>query len=127
MARPPAKELTERELELMHVFWDGGEMTAVEARDQLATTGVDRAYVTVANLVRALVDKRFLEATNDERPFTYRPIRSFEDVSGSFIGDLINRVFGGSRERMLVQMLDGNRPLSASERKLLAQVLKEQQ
>ena len=24
MARPPAKELTERELEVMHVFWQRG-------------------------------------------------------------------------------------------------------
>ena len=27
MARPPAKDLTERELEVMHVFWTQGEMT----------------------------------------------------------------------------------------------------
>ena len=31
MARPRAKELTERELEIMQVFWKHGEMTAVEA------------------------------------------------------------------------------------------------
>ena len=57
MARPAAKELTERELEVMHVFWDGGEMTANDARVRLAEAGVDRAYVTVANLVRILVEK----------------------------------------------------------------------
>ena len=72
------------------------------------------------------MDKGFLTATNDERPFRYKPIRTFEEVSGGFIGDLINRVFGGSREKMLVQMLGGDRPLSASERKLLKQILKEQ-
>ena len=31
MARPPAKDLTERELEVMHVFWRHGEATAAEA------------------------------------------------------------------------------------------------
>ena len=30
MARPPAKDLTERELEVMHVFWRHGEATAAE-------------------------------------------------------------------------------------------------
>ncbi len=39
MARPKAKELTERELEVMHVFWDRGELTAAEVRDVLETQG----------------------------------------------------------------------------------------
>ena len=73
MARPPAKELTERELELMHVFWDRGESTAAEVRDALAASGLDRAYTTVATLVRILLDKNFLSQTNDEKPYRYRP------------------------------------------------------
>ena len=52
MGRPPAKDLTERELEVMHVFWSRGEATAAEARDRLAESGLDRTYTTIANLVR---------------------------------------------------------------------------
>ena len=123
MVRPTAKELTERELEVMHVFWDGGEMTATEARACLAEVGVDRAYVTVANLIRILVEKGFLVAINDERPFVYKANRTFDDVSGSLIGDLIQRVFGGSREKLLVHLLDNQRPLTRAERRLLKQIL----
>jgi len=126
MSRPAAKELTERELEVMQVFWEGGEMTAQDARDRLAVAGIDRAYVTVANLVRILVDKVYLKATNDERPFTYVPVRSREEVSRGFVGDLLQRVFGGSREQMLAHLLGGNRRLTASERKLLQKILEEQ-
>jgi len=126
MSRPAAKELTERELEVMQVFWEGGEMTAQDARDRLAVAGIDRAYVTVANLVRILVDKAYLKATNDERPFTYVPVRSRDEVSRGFVGDLLQRVFGGSREQMLAHLLGGNRRLSASERKLLQKILEEQ-
>src|SRR5439155_222798 len=64
MARPAAKDLTERELEVMHVFWRRGEATAAEARDALASAGLDRAYPTVANLVRVLCEKGFLEQTS---------------------------------------------------------------
>ena len=60
MGRPPAKDLTERELEVMHAFWSQGEATAAEARDRLAATGLDRTYTTIANLVRGLADKGFL-------------------------------------------------------------------
>src|SRR5438128_869232 len=52
MARPAAKELTERELELMHVYWRHGEQTAAEVRDRLAAIGPDLTYPTVANLIR---------------------------------------------------------------------------
>jgi BlaI family penicillinase repressor len=125
MARPAAKELTERELEVMHVFWRRGELSAIEARDQLASQGIDRAYVTVANLVRILVEKGFLEPINSERPFQYRPVRKFQDVSGSLVRDLMQRVFLGSREELLVQVL-GQKKLTAKERAVLEQILKEQ-
>src|SRR5262245_48878982 len=41
MARPAAHDLTERELEVMHVFWRFGELTAADARDRLAEEGPD--------------------------------------------------------------------------------------
>jgi predicted transcriptional regulator len=126
MRQPAASELTKRELEVMRIFWDGGEMTAMEARNRLASTGVDLAYVTIANLVRILLEKEYLRATNDERPFSYIPIRSREEVTKGFVGELIDRVFGGSREHLLAHLLGGNRRLSAAERKLLKNILEEQ-
>ncbi len=118
MARPPAKELTERELEVMHVCWKVGLATAAEIREQLAATGRDLAYTTVATLIRILTDKGFLEQTNGERPFQYRPLRSYEDVSRSMLGDIVERVFRGSREQLLVRLLEERR-LTAKERATL--------
>src|SRR5438132_3176553 len=109
MARPAARDLTERELEVMHVFWANGVQTAQDARDRLAAAGTDRAYTTVATLVRILHEKAFLEATNGERPFRYRPARTHEEVSGRLLGDLIDRVFRGSREQLLVRLLERRR------------------
>jgi BlaI family transcriptional regulator, penicillinase repressor len=126
MVRPSAKELTERELEVMHVFWKQGQLSASQARDHLAKQGIDRAYVTVANLVRLLVDKGFLEQTNDERPFQYKPVREFPDVSRSLVRDLVERVFHGSREELLVHLF-GQKKLTAKERAVLLQILKEQE
>jgi len=118
MARPPAKELTERELEVMHVFWNVGQATPAEIRDQLAAAGRELAYTTVATLIRILSDKGFLEQTNAERPFQYRPVRSFEEVSRNMVGDLVERVFRGSREQLLVRLLE-ERKLTAKERAML--------
>jgi BlaI family penicillinase repressor len=122
MARPAAKELTERELEVMHAFWKRGESTVAEVRDELAAAGLDRAYTTVATLVRILSDKGFLAQTNDERPFRYQPARSYEDVSRKLLGEVLQRVFQGSRELLLVRLLE-QRKLSSRERSLLEDIL----
>jgi predicted transcriptional regulator len=124
MARPKASELTERELEVMHQFWNHGEQTASAARDALAAGGRDLAYTTVATLVRILVDKGFLEQTTFERPFQFRVLRSFEEVSGNLLKELVSRVFRGSREQLLVRLMDQHK-LTPRERATLENLLTE--
>lgn len=127
MARPRSKELTERELEVMHVFWSGRPdqtWTIADAKDALQASGRDLAYTTVATLVRILTEKGFLEQTNAERPFAYRSLRSFDEVSQSLLGDLIEKVFGGSREKLLLRLVD-QKKLSKRERTLLESILRE--
>jgi predicted transcriptional regulator len=124
MARPAAKDLTDRELEVMHVFWRGPDQSAADVRDALAAQGLDRTYATIANLVRILHEKGFVEPVNDSRPFRYRSARSYEEVSGRLLGDVLTRVFRGSREQLLVRLLQA-RDLSEAEKSLLQNVLAE--
>ncbi|WP_417383465.1 BlaI/MecI/CopY family transcriptional regulator [Gimesia sp.] len=130
MARPKAKELTARELEIMHVFWERSgteattELTVAEVRDALEQAGRELAYTTVATLVRILVEKSFLKQTNDGRPFLYCSIRTFDEVSGSMLGDMIQKVFGGSREKLLLRLLE-ERQLSPRELEKIKEILKE--
>jgi BlaI family penicillinase repressor len=124
MGRPRAKDLTERELEVMHSFWREGAGTAAETRERLAAAGLDRTYTTIANLVRGLHEKGFLEQTNEERPFVYRAARSYEDVSGRLLGDLVERVFRGSRAQLLRRLVE-QRKLTAEERAVLEKIVKE--
>lgn len=125
MGRPAAKELTERELEVMHQFWEHGAATAQEVRDALAASGRDLAYTTVATLVRILLDKGYLVQLNDQRPFQFKPARPFEDVSKSMVRDLVDRLFGGSREQLLLRMFDGAK-LTRKERQALEKLLNEE-
>jgi predicted transcriptional regulator len=125
MGRPAAKDLTERELEVLHVFWSRGEATASEARDRLAESGLDRTYTTIANIVRALYEKGFLKQVNQERPFVYRSARSYEEVTGRLLGHLIERVFRGSRAHLLCRLME-QRKFTAEERAMLQEALKEE-
>lgn len=126
MARPKATELTPRELAVMQVFWQHKEATADDVHQALNHQGDEIAYVTVANVVRGLDAKGFLKQTTKKRPFCYRAIRSFEQVSKNLVGDLLSRLFDGSREAMLVHLLD-RKTLSDEEKCYLKQVLEEQE
>ena len=123
MARPKSPEVTERELEIMHVFWDLGPQTAQAVRDELDRRGRDLTYTTVATLVRILSDKGFVRQTNAERPFIYEPVRGFEDVSRSLLNQMVSRVFGGSREKLLVSLF-GRQKLTKKELAVLEELLK---
>ena len=125
MAGPQSKELTACELVVKRAFWDEGSGTADQARQRLADAGVELAYVTVANVVRGLEDKGFPKQLNKSRPFKYRAARSFEDVSKRLVGDLVERLFDGSRQKLLVQVLDKRR-LSKTEREFLKQIFVDQ-
>ena len=109
MARPPAEELTDRELEVMHAVWDRSgpeqEVTVAELRDALAADGRDLAHTTVATLVSILHRKGFLDRTDDRRPHRYRAARGFEEVSRNLVGELVRKVFGGSREALLARLV----------------------
>ena len=120
----PAAELTARELEVMHVFWRHRALTAAEARAHVAQLGRELTYTTVANLVRILHEKGFLRQTNDERPFVYAPERTYEEVSKRLLSDVVDRVFRGSREQLLVRLVEQCK-LTPRERAVLEAILQE--
>jgi BlaI family penicillinase repressor len=125
MPRPPAKELTERELEIMHIFWKQGPLSAAAVRGHLAAAGRDLAYTTVATLVRILSDKGFVKQTNKVRPFIFRPTRTFAEVSQRIVGDLVDRVFLGSRGQLLLQLMEDDE-LTDAERTILERLVEQE-
>ncbi len=110
----------------MHQYWKRGELTIAEVRDGLLESGTDLAYTTVATLVKILTDKKFLKQTTNERPFKHQAIRSFDEVSQSMVGELLDRVFLGSSEQLL-KCLFGPEKLSAKDKAKLLEILKEKQ
>ena len=99
--------------------------SAAQRAQITAAAGLDRTYTTIANLVRTVHEKGFLHQVNAERPFVYRAVRSFEDVSARLLGDVVQRVFRGSRAQLLCRLVE-QRKLTAEERAVLEQILKEQ-
>ena len=126
MNRPAAEALTERELEVMHVFWGNGQQSALDARDELEKRGRVLTYTTVATLCKILWEKEYLARIGEARPFQFKPARSFQEVSKHLVSELVQRVFQGSREQLLLNVI-GSKKLSKQKRKMLEDLLREEE
>ena len=125
MARPKATELTDANWKSCTSSGSGANRRRRSPRD--AGHCRSRLGVHHRRHARADSDGEGVRAADQRRaPFRYEPIRTFDDVSGRLLGDLVKRVFRGSREHLLVRLTE-DRKLTAKERALLEKILREQQ
>ena len=132
MARPASQYPTELELQILKLLWEQSPLTVREVRDALAESGRDLAHTTVITSLGTMVGKGQLKKLPPAvgKAFRFAPLLEQSDVSQNMLGDLVERVFDGSTEALMLNLFD-MRDLDESEikrlRKLLNQKLKEQQ
>ena len=102
MARNTAA-LTKLELEIMQVIWrDGaGNVGAVQQglRQELA-------YTTVQTMLNILVRKGHLKRKLNGRSYEYSATVSQARASGHAVRDLVERMFGGSSEALVMSLIE---------------------
>ena len=116
---------TDRELDVMGVLWDRESATVAEVREQLAD---DLAYTTVLTVLRTLESKGYVRHTGQGRAHRYHPLVKRAAAGQSALRRLVEKVFDGSPELLLTQLVS-DKNLSDEElrrlRKLLADRLRE--
>jgi predicted transcriptional regulator len=101
--------LTKLELEVMQVIWriDGGSVGAVQA--ELERT---LAYTTVQTMLNILERKGKLRRELQGRAYVYSAKVTEAKALGQGVSDLIDRMFGGSSEELVMSLLK-NRQIDA--------------
>jgi BlaI family penicillinase repressor len=116
---------TERELDIMGVLWDLGPSTAAEVREALAAEGVDLAYNTVLTLLRILEDKGHIDHKEEGRAHRFRAAVKKKEAGASALTRTLDRMFGGSAEALVAQLVQ-QRGLSKDDLKKLRRVVDDQ-
>ena len=93
---------TDRELDVMSVLWDLDSATVAEVRERLAD---DLAYTTVLTVLRTLEQKGHVGHTGEGRAHRYRPLVKREAAGRSALRRLVDKVFDGSPELLLTQLV----------------------
>jgi predicted transcriptional regulator len=103
MARPKSDNLTPLELEIMNVLWGAGSANVQAVQQQLER---DSAYTTVQTMLNILEKKGKVTRELKDRAYVYRPAVSRKKVVSQMVGDMIDRVFGGSAESLVMGLLE---------------------
>ena len=107
MPRKPSPVPTEAELELLKLVWKLGDATV---RDVLEALPPERklAYTTVMSMMRILERKGYLTHRAQGRAFLYQPRVSEDEVAEGMLSHLIDRMFEGSAELLMVKLLEAS-------------------
>jgi BlaI family transcriptional regulator, penicillinase repressor len=95
--------LTPLELEIMQVLWESGPATVQKVQQQLKR---ELAYTTVQTMMTVLFQKRRVKRTLKDKAYVYRPTVSRSDATGHALSDLIDRMFGGSAENLVMSLVE---------------------
>lgn len=95
-------KFTDRELDVMAVLWDLGDATVAEVQERLSD---DLAYTTVLTVLRTLEEKGHVGHQEDGRAYRYHPLVEREEAGASVLARLLDRVFAGSPELLLTQLV----------------------
>jgi predicted transcriptional regulator len=103
MAKPKNENLTPLELEIMNVLWDTGAANVQTVQSELQR---DLAYTTVQTMLNILHRKGKVKRTLKDRAYFYRPAVSRTQVARQTVGDLVERLFGGSAESLVMSLVE---------------------
>jgi predicted transcriptional regulator len=108
MARKKTLGPTDRELGILGVLWDRGPSTVREVHEALHQD-VETGYTTTLKLMQIMVDKGLLVREDASRRHIYRPTVTEERTQKQLIGDLLDRVFAGSAEKLVLRALSAKK------------------
>ncbi len=97
-----SRTLTAREMDIMAVLWDLESATVAEVREHLDD---DLAYNTVLTMLRILEAKGMVDHIKEGRAHRYQPLLGRVEAGRSVLGRLKDKVFSGSAELLMTQLV----------------------
>ncbi len=122
MARRPSSNPTEVELQILRVLWERGPSSVREVHLALEEDR-DTGYSTTLKMMQVMTEKGLLLKDDSRRPQVYRPAISQEQAQTQFVDDMIQRVFGGAADKLILRAVS-SRHLSREDIEQIRKLLK---
>jgi predicted transcriptional regulator len=107
---PTAPRPTDGELAILRILWERGPSTVRQVHEVLSTR--DRpmtAYTTALKLLQIMTEKGLVRRDESDRTHVYHSRLSEEQTQRQLVRDLLDRAFGGSSSKLVMQALNAKR------------------
>jgi predicted transcriptional regulator len=99
---------TDGELSILRVLWELGPSTVRQVHDVLSR-GRPTAYTTALKLLQIMTEKGLVRRDESDRTHIYHARLSEEQTQRQLVRDLLDRAFGGSASKLVMQALAARR------------------
>ena len=103
MAQRKTERLTPLELEIMEVLWETGAANVQAVQQRLRR---ELAYTTVQTMLNILHRKGKVKRALKDRAYFYKPAVSRRQVVKQAVNDLVEHLFGGSVENLVMSLVE---------------------
>ena len=112
---------TEKELAILKVLWQNGPSTVRQVNDEINKRH-KTGYTTTLKLMQIMTDKGLLIRDDSQFKHVFKPAFSAESTEKQIVGDMLDKVFSGSAQRLVMRLLS-SKQVTAEELKKIRQLL----
>ena len=99
---------TDAELAILRILWDRGPCTVRQVHDVLARER-PAAYTTALKMLQIMTEKGLVRRDDRDRTHIYESRLTEEQTQRQLVRDLVDRAFGGSASKLVLQALSARR------------------
>jgi BlaI family penicillinase repressor len=121
MARRKNSRPTDRELTILRILWDNGPSTVRQVNEAMSQDE-DTGYTTTLKLMQIMAEKGLVLRDDSQFKHVYRPALTEEKAQKQLVGDLLDRAFSGSAEKLVMRALSAKK-VSAKELASIKKIL----
>ena len=102
----PRRKPTDAELAILRVLWTRGPSTVRQVAEVMDR---ESGYTTVLKLLQIMTEKRLVVRDESARTHIYQAAYTQQQTERQLVTDLLDRVFGGSAAKLVLQALASNK------------------
>lgn len=108
MTKTTTPRPTDAELAILRVLWTRGASTVRQVHDSLVRER-PTAYTTALKMLQIMTEKGLVRRDERERTHVYHARLTEDQTQRQLVRDLLDRAFGGSAAKMVMQALSAKR------------------
>ena len=116
---PETPRPTDGELAILRVLWGRGPSTVREVHEALSASQ-DSGYTTILKQLQIMMDKGLVLRDDTQRAHVYASRLGEQRTQRQLLVDLVDRAFGGSSVKLVLQALSGRRATAKERRDIRA-------